>query len=510
MKKIIAGLCAGLIVLAAGSLSGCNKEDGNSSKGKEVITIRAGVAENSVMDYTDMPYFKAMEEDIGVRFELEEMSNTKVALMFSSGSYVDVLFGSPCTDSQIMIAANSGDVVELTDDMMSQHAPTWKKFFEENKDYFNAAKFDGNKLYSLPYIRSLSTDRGVRDVWWINQKWLNELNLNMPTTLADFKNVLRAFKANAGKGSIPEKTIPWYLAVNSIIGGQFDFFGSYGLPVYDYTYTGVDDSGKIVSFATDTRLKTAIKEMNTMFNEGLITKEAITDDGNSYMNRVNTKADVPYIGVFTAYWTPMEDYVPMTLFQSTAGVEPFIRQQPLGVIRNRTVIFSSCKYPEKVLAAMEWVVQEKNQMYLDFGEEGSGWDYDSATGKYTVHNGDSDTYVTPGNAISGLLNYRFEGKVEFDSDHAWYKRQQAIELYKGHMIDLKNLVPPLSFSSASQEKVEQYKTSFQSYIGQTTKKWVEGTTNIDSDWNAYVAQVKKLGVDDYVALLQEAYDKFKN
>ena len=485
-------------------------EPGEGGEKKETVVIRAGIGENSVVDYTDMPFFQDLEEATGVRFELEEMSNTNIALMFSSGSYVDVLFGGNCTDSQLMIAANSGDVVELTPEMLSEYAPTWKKTFDENPDFYNASKFDGDKLYSLPYIRTLSIDRGVRDVWWINQKWLDELNLNMPKTLTDFKNVLRAFKANAGKGSIPEKVIPWYTAINSIIGGQFDFYASYGLPVYDYTYLGVDDSDKIVSYATDTRLKTAIKELSSMYAEGLITPEAISDDGNAYMTRTNSVAEVPYIGVFTAYWTPMEDYVPMTLFQSAEGVEPLIRQQPLGVIRNRAVIFSSCKAPERVLEALEWVVQEKNQMYLDFGKEGEGYSYDEASKTYTVHNADSDTYTTPGNAISGLLDGRFEGRITFDPDHSWYKRQQAIELYQGHMINLKNLIPPMMFSASAQEKADEYKRTFQAYIGQMTDKWVEGTSNVDSDWNAYVTQIGKLGMDEFVKLYQEAYDNFKS
>ena len=230
MKKRICSVCSVLlaIVMTALLFTGCNGKKSNA------IVIHAGVVENAVVDYDDMAFWDDVEKATGVRFELEEMSTEKISLMFTSGDYVDVMFGGGFTDSQIQIAANSGDVVEITDEMLATYAPTWKKAFDENPDYYNAAKFDGGKLYSLPYIRTLEADRGVRDVWWINKVWLDELNLSMPKTLNDFVNILRAFKNNAGKGSIPENVMPWYFCANSIIGGQFDFLATYGLEAYDY------------------------------------------------------------------------------------------------------------------------------------------------------------------------------------------------------------------------------------------------------------------------------------
>lgn len=188
-----------------------------------------GITENPVMDYSDMKFFKDMEEATGVRFEIEEMSNEKITLMFATGDFVDVMFGGSFSNSQLEIAANSGSVVELSG-LLADNAPTWKKAFDENPMYYAASKFGEDKLYSLPNIRTLDADRGIRDVWWINQKWMDELNLKMPTTLAEFTDILRAFKANAGKGSIPENVMPWYFLTNGIISGQFDFYNTFGVP----------------------------------------------------------------------------------------------------------------------------------------------------------------------------------------------------------------------------------------------------------------------------------------
>ena len=505
MKKVISWLLLATLVLST-ALTGC----GSKEKKGDVVTVRVAFAENALADYASMEFWDVIEEECGVRFEVEEMSTEKIALMFTSGDFVDVLFGGGCTDSQIQLAANSGDVVELTDELLSEYAPTWKKTFEENPDFYNASKFDGDKLYSLPYIRTLATDRGVRDVWWINQTWLDELNLSMPKTLDDFVNVLRAFKSNAGNGSIPENVMPWYFCANSIIGGQFDFLATYGIEAYDYTYMALDGNGTVVNYATDTRMKSAVKAMASMYKEGLIAPESMTENGTQYSSRVNAEQDTPYIGVFSAYWTPSDDYVPMTLFQSVEGVEPKIRQQPLGVTRNRMVLFENCEHKEKVLEVMEWLVQEENQIYNDFGVEGDGWDYDEAEDTFTIHVGEQKN-VTPTNAIPGLLDDRFDGRMAYDEDHAWAKRQTAIDMYGDNRIELSHIIPTLSFSSDAQEKADNYRlVIFQRYVNSQMKNWITGSADVNADWDEYVSQVKSLGLDDYISLYQEAYNNFAN
>lgn len=489
------------------ALTGCGSDD--TKKNADVVTIRAAFVENATVDYASMPYWDKIEEECGVRFEVEEMSTEKISLMFTSGDFVDVLFGGGCTDSQIQLAANSGDVVELTDELLSEYAPTWKNAFDENPEYFSAAKFDGNKLFSLPYIRTLEADRGVRDVWWINQTWLDELNLSMPKTLDDFINVLRAFKNNAGTGSIPENVMPWYFCANSIIGGQFDFLGTFGIEAYDYTYMALDGEGTVINYATDERLKTAMKTMASMYAEGLIAPEALTDTATQFSSRV-TSSETPYMGVFTAYSAPTEDYVPMTLFQSVEGVEPKIRQQPLGVTRNRMVLFEACEYPEKVLEVMEWVVQEENQIYTDFGLEDDGWNYDEDADEFTIHVAE-ENFVTAGNSIPGLLDDRFDGRVNYDEEHAWAKRQTAIEMYGDSRIELSHIIPPLSFTADAQEQADNYRlVIFQRYVSSQMKKWIDGSADVTADWDEYVSQVKSLGLDAYIALYQEAYDNFAN
>jgi putative aldouronate transport system substrate-binding protein len=269
----------------------------------------------------------------------------------------------------------------------------------------------------------------------------------------------------------------------------------------------IDDNGKVINYATDTRMKSAVKALASMYKENLIAKESFTENALQYTERVNNVTDTPYIGVFTAYWAANDEYVPMSLFQSVEGTEPVIRCQPLGVTRNRMVLFSECEHPDKVLQVMDWIAQEKNAMYNDFGKEGEGWDYDEATDTYTVHKVEGGEAITPTNSWPGLLDDRFKGRVEYDEDHAWAKRLTAIELYGDNIMDVNHIIPPMYMSSNSIKKADDYKVNiFSKYVAPLMRKWILGEADITADWDEYVSQLNALGLKDYIAIYQEAYD----
>ena len=40
-------------------------------------------------------------------------------------------------------------------------------------------------------------------------------------------------------------------------------------------------------------------------------------------------------------------------------------------------------------------------------------------------------------------------------------------------------------------------------------KFVTGKWNFTSDWEAYVKQLQKMGIDDYIKIKQTQYDRYK-
>ena len=68
-------------------------------------------------------------------------------------------------------------------------------------------------------------------------------------------------------------------------------------------------------------------------------------------------------------------------------------------------------------------------------------------------------------------------------------------------------VPPLSTVSLIFCTVE-LKVVTNSYVTQQASKWVvEG--GVEKDWDDYKATLKKMGIDDFMKIQQDAYDRYQ-
>ncbi|WMT39710.1 extracellular solute-binding protein [Paenibacillus sp. D2_2] len=196
---------------------------------KEPITLTVGIANGAHMgDFTQYNLWKKIEKKTNIKINLKVYSDAEKAnLMFSSRDYPDIGFRMDASEQAMSDAIDAGDIVGIDD--LLQYAPSWKKFFDTNPEQKKQALMPDGKLYGFPYAVLNETSYNLRDQWFINKKWLDELGLQIPTTTDEFKNVLMAFKNNAGKGSIPKNVIPYYILYGNNIGGQFDMYGAFGV-----------------------------------------------------------------------------------------------------------------------------------------------------------------------------------------------------------------------------------------------------------------------------------------
>ncbi|MDE6972787.1 MAG: extracellular solute-binding protein [Lachnospiraceae bacterium] len=124
--------------------------------------------------------------------------------------------------------------------------------------------------YGLPF---LDCDLETAQMIWLRQDWLDALSLTAPTTLDEFKDVLRAFMDYAGEGGVG-------LAMSSdLYGNQFDIKGwcnAYGA----YPKYWIDDgNGGLVYGSTTLEMKEALGSLAELYEEGLVDPEFYVNDG---------------------------------------------------------------------------------------------------------------------------------------------------------------------------------------------------------------------------------------
>ena len=58
-------------------------------------------------------------------------------------------------------------------------------------------------------------------------------------------------------------------------------------------------------------------------------------------------------------------------------------------------------------------------------------------------------------------------------------------------------------------ELAQYETDLNTYMNNSFASFVKGTMDLDKDWDGYVSELEKIGLSDYMELLQTAYNKTK-
>ncbi|MDT4532784.1 extracellular solute-binding protein [Eisenbergiella tayi] len=482
----------------------------------EPITLTVGVSASSSSfqgAWEDLDWIKQLQEVSGITLEFRVYnSDEDKNLMFTSRDYPDISFNVG-TDKQIQNAALGGDIYQL-DELIQTYAPNWSSFLSENDYARKVVTLSDGHIYSLPIVRDEPSNGGLRDQWLIQTTWLNELNLDIPQTTDEFYETLKAFKEHAGEGSIPKDVIPYYIyGITNNVGGALDVINSFGVEVAGERYLStVDNNGKVVFNFANEDIKEPLLYLRKLFQEGLIPGECLTDDWDTYITK--TRSTPAVVGSYHSYQNPdvtNESITAMGPLDSGNGKSPLIRSQTNHVLRNHFTIYKNCKYPEaamrlaNLIADPDWSIQAMYGMYgdtyLQKNEDGS-----IVMLPYEADAQGADS--APMNRVPFLLTSDMFEKFSYAEGSAQKQRDDAIKnQYDGYIIPTSNLYPNVIFSTEQTDRLAELSTDINDYINTTLSTWMlEG--GIEEGWDAYIEQLNKLGLEEYISILQEALDTF--
>ena len=459
------------------------------------------------------------EEQTNLRIKPEIVRDMdRLSVLFASRDFphIYMVSSTPATAALPLLtrAANDGDLLPL-DDLVRQYAPTWDKFLRENPMVKNSCTING-KLYFLPNISFAPMDRDLRDQWIINEAWLKELGLKIPTTTGEFKTAMLAIKNNAGKGSIPKNVLPFYYFFDNYIGGQFDVYSSFGVTVTNVDYLAVEN-GKVVYQAINPAIKEPLKWLQELYREGLTPPECFTDDWNTYLTK--NAANPPIIGSYGSYNNRNYAYqTAMPPLQSPNGKKPTMRRQAyVPNIAPSFAIFATNPDPVAAIKYAEFVAFDlEAKMNQARGMKDVFWKFESDGRVSQIFWEESPDKMTANamqmglhNSSLGLWDHDFYKNNFRDLDVNIPKsRSWAFEnVYKNYLGPEGSVYVFASLSSDEENTMKLYNTDLTNLRKQTFARWITTNANIDAEWDAYVSQMMKLHVTEYTALKQKAYDQ---
>lgn len=538
-KKILALLM--IVALIAACVSGCGNK---TEKEPEIITP---VTEKGTISF---PLEQEMTFDIMVRYDgdldaalnncafwdrLHEMTNVKINFivlptdgtmgafnaMFAANKEGDaILGGSMINESDLSLMAANGLLMP-----MNQYVddPEIMPNFNERvlaespatKAYITMP--DGN-IYSLPKYTALDGNF-LECPLWINKHWLDRLNLPVPSTIEELEEALIAFRDHDMNGNgDPNDEIPYIFLNGHTYSHMEAILGLWGLATKD----GINDSyvyiqnGKVQFAPTSRAYKDALTTLNRWYENDLIWSECFTGTEETFQAKVSS--EVPMVGLLAAktITAGYEDYFVQLKPVAVEGYEAEWYRHPgrLGG-KGQFSLTRSCKNPEVLMHWIDLFYSLEHTVAINYGEETDGRWALNDDGKY-------EFFTLPANKTEELqtaapLFYElftnvpgaftakdFENKIVLSSIQAMYQESYAV--YEDYMTD--EFWPRPYIADSDVSRLAELRTDIFHIVTEKREAWVTGIDDIDADWNDYLRLMDKIGIDEFLDILQRNYDHY--
>lgn len=511
-KKVVCCLMALAMMLMGVSIS-------FAAEGAPVTIKVTTVLHPNTENLGELPIYKAISEKTGVNVEWTCYTSNdwdeKKNLMFASGDLPDAFFGRyALKDSDIQ--ANTDYFVAL-EDIIGAECPNIQKMYAEYKEAAAVNVFADGHTYAVGHVMPArpSTYGSI----FINQAWLDKLNLKTPTTIDELTDVLRAFR-DAGdiNGDGDANEIPFTISgLDSVNFGSRIFLGAFG--VYDSidSWLALDDEGKVIYNPVQEGYKNYLKWMNLLHSEQLLDNEALTHDFAGFKAKTRLKTD-EIVGLQVSWSLDTivnDDYTLLLPVKGPDGAQMISANSTYNKLGTDNYnCFSVTTNNPDPNATMRWV----DEFYSDeYGIQAYFGAFDSAIGtnddgmiyqldpleNYTLNSwawtvGMNDNFV-------GYVSKDMEAKIVFNDIYSATGRSKLDDDAKyAPYVDESHNFPHVTLTEAESEEIALLKTDIESIQSEYAARWViEG--GIDEQWNEYVSKLNDAGLSRYLEIYETAY-----
>lgn len=536
-----------LVLAMLTSMTACGKKGNSNEKKPEKTTtveaqketeakketkfsVFAGIGSMSP-DNSEKTLIKQMNETKGITIDWNCVSgdalNERKSLLFGTGvDMPDALMGAAISDYDLNTYGSQGLLIPLNDYINEETMPNLMKLVEKRPNLLATATMPDGNIYGLPSIAEMGFEYEDGNTYYIgsipqftaiNKEWLNKLGLEMPKTIDDLHDVLVAFKENDVNGNgDPNDEIPMSFMYGNWCAGMTSLFSAFGFTDYNDSHRAIKD-GKVLFNATREEYKNAISYFSEWFKEGLIDLEVFSQDTSQYIAK--GKSETPTLGVYTWWEIPevvgydraeMYTYLP---FLTDADGNSGVNLNEMGTTsHSQFSITKECKDPATLLNWVDQLYDPVLSMQAIYGPIGEF---------FAKEPDEKGVYVTR-ELAEGETEGEIRGKSELfaptaqlteDFGTIYYMEDRAQQ----RLDELKNFwfkgvsnfeyYPSVTFTLEETDLINDKIGDINQFVSEKTATWLKNG-GIEEEWDAYVAQLDKMGLQDVIKCWQDAYDRY--
>lgn len=504
--------------------------------------VRGGTAQYEPYLYPTLVGMQKVQELAGVNIDWTVVCGSgdeiqaQYLAMIASGNYPDIIqwqHNNQYAGGVSQLYAD-GVILELND-IIDKYMPNYKKLLEDNPQVAKTLMDDEGRYLYFTVINPLNTElEKVAVTWWgllMRKDWLENVGMEVPLTIDDWYNVLTAFKEGDPNGNGELDEIPY----DAGAAGLNLFMPAFGFQNGVY----IDpDTGKVGYGQYSEKYKTYLETMNKWYAEGLIQ--------NVYKDETGAPADSSDPNIYADlagswkglanYWeqrlpqllekNPNADFVAVPWPTSENGIA-YADDYGMGYgDRTMACLSTDCKNIEAAARLIDTLYSEEGTNLTTWGTEDSDpinakSEWTGGRGTYTIAEDGTKVETDWANEIcTNFYDGAFPNKFRYAMSHVSFPRWGAGEYLaatrEGVYVDSAMLwasasnaleYPAAIVLSVDAQKAVAEIENMGTYISEMNYKFITGAEPL-TNFDTYMDTLQKMGIEDLIALYQQAYDSF--
>ncbi|MDD3902770.1 MAG: extracellular solute-binding protein [Sphaerochaeta sp.] len=522
MKKSYIVIALVLLISLSPVLAKGTTEKDSVASGATKLTYWAPLNPNIssvVQDFGQTVYFKTLMErtNTDITFQHVPSGNDAVEaegfnILVASGSYPDIIEYKWIDYPGGPQAALDDNVIIPLNEVFEKYCPNITAFLSENPDIKKMISTDDGTFYVFPFLRGesyVNNNLIFTEGWVWRLDLLKKVGINKaPSTPSELYTALKALKDIGIK-------IPLTLRkehVSRVLAPGFDSWDDF------YVVDGVVHNGLVES-----NRKAYLEFAQTLFTEDLLDNDYLSVDKKSQAVKVlNGFCAATYApgGSGIGTWLPaMQQGDPSVEMTSARPLSP--SSDRLSMFAKMSTLYSnsgpsaaisaSCKNIEAAAKLLDYNFSEAGHLLVNFGVEGVSYTMVDGYPKYTDLIVNNPNGLTISQAMAQYMRASVNGPFIQDPRYLeqYYsipELSEAINLWAQTDYG-KYMMPPVSATSEEAAELARIMNNVKTYADEMESKFITGALSM-SEFNTYVNQLKKFGIERAIEIKQASYDRY--
>lgn len=502
-------------------LENLNESEFPIVKDKITLDFFAGQAPLTADDWNDVLLFNEYEKMSNIHIEWqmvprESLAEKRNLILGDVDNLPDAFHTTAMPASDILKYGKQGILLPLND-LIDEYAPNVKKILDENPDIRKAITFPDGNIYSLPMLKDPDfLSHIVGDKTFINEEWLEALTLDMPETTDEFYEYLKAVKEeNPSNGRIDE--IPFGVGD---VGQLISYLtGSFGIANQGMANPNIDidpDTKDLRFYPVSDNYKQLLEYVHELYKEELIDPSILDIESDRYhanFSEGRYGSTIDWGPEFIFGEEVGSVYTSMPPLEGPNGDKTYTSIYPAVADIGAFLITSKNENPVATIRWIDYFYSDEGMKLFFLGVEGETYEEtkdgsyefmdhitNSAEGLSTEQ--EAAKYLTfPGGLYPSVSKEEY-----FTGSEGSAQSIEAVEPLKPYLVE--EPWEPFQYTEEEYKKLSSFGADIEKYIEEMRDKFINGDASF-SDWDSYVETIEDMGLDEYMQIKENAYERYQ-